>query len=152
MVAFSSYAPLRLIGVEISPRFREELVEKLKGLPIKVEIFGDDAKDMKSFLPDVSVDSILAVNVVYFLDPLEEYAVEMSRVLKVGGKVLLAVKSSAMLGHSDVFRNTDNGKIKAIFQQAGFLISEEKVKFRNPLADYTAIYATKQCKQNAEIS
>lgn len=145
-----AHSPSRLIGVEISPKFREELKMKIKASNIKVntvndvEVYGDDARDMKAFLSPNSVDNLLAVNVVYFLDPLQSYAEEMYRVMKVGGRGLLACKPAAAMGHDDVFKNKDFDKVVTVFKQAGFDVTREEVKLGNPLADYTAINICKR--------
>lgn len=73
----STYHPKRLIAIEISSRFRNELSQ----LPIKLDVYGNDAKDMSSFLEANSVDKIYGMNVVYFLHPLEEYTKELYRIM-----------------------------------------------------------------------
>ena len=68
--------PGRLIGVEISSRFRAMITDQ--NIP-GAELYGNDAIDMSSFIPSNSVDTMVAMNVVYFLDPLSAYAKEFKR-------------------------------------------------------------------------
>ena len=43
-------------------------------------------------LENESIDKVLAVNVIYFLDPLDSYLREILRVLKPGGRVMFGCK------------------------------------------------------------
>jgi SAM-dependent methyltransferase len=123
--------------VEVSEQFRNELT-KLE-LPVKLELHGSDAKDMSAFLGNDSVDRLLAVNVLYFLHPLSTYAAELSRVMKPGGRAVLACKRTAMLGHSDVFKNKDIKEMVRVFKDAGFVVSTEFFDLGGPALDYTSI-------------
>lgn len=129
--------PARLVAVEISEQFRNDLVKL--SLPVKLELHGSDARDMSAFLPDDSVDRLLAVNVVYFLDPLPLYVKEIKRVMKPGGRAILACKRTATLGHPDVFKNKDIKEIVRLFGDAGFTVTTEFFDLGGPALDYTSI-------------
>lgn len=134
--------PERLIGVEISPRFRAELTNL--DLPVNPEIRGEDAIDMSAFVQAGSVDRLLAVNVVYFLDPLADYAAEMHRVMTAGGRALLACKFHLIQGtHDQVFVNKDKAAIVAVFEAAGFTVSAEDIDLGARAANYTALHLQK---------
>ena len=140
--ALASCEPKRLIGVEISARFRQELAAL--SLPTNLEIHGEDALDMSGFLDTGSVDRLLAVNVVYFLDPLTDYAVELFRVMGPGSRGLLACKSALIQsGHDNVFINKNLQAISKTFENSGFRVSAEDIDLRHPMASYTAIHLAK---------
>lgn len=140
--ALAAAKPKRLVGVEISPRFRAEL--SAVQLPVKLELFGEDAIDMRAFLSDGAVDRLLAVNVVYFLDPLPAYAAELYRVMATGGQGILACKLDRVQdNHDDVFVNKDQKAIVGTFEDAGFTVSAEAVDLGDPLKNYTAIHIRK---------
>ena len=71
-----------IIGVEISAEFRRNLL-KMK-LPKNIVILENDAKDLSNRVPDGSIDKLLAINVIYFLKPVEQYILEFKRILKKG--------------------------------------------------------------------
>lgn len=108
-----------------------------------VEVYGDDAKDMSSFINNNTIDKLLAVNVIYFLNPLRSYADEMYRIMKKGGKGVIVSKKTAMFGHSDIFINKNINEIATTFKEAGFNVSVEKVELGNPILNYTAIILVK---------
>lgn len=140
--ALAAGRPKRLIGVEVSARLRQELAGL--GLSVDHEIRSDDAIDMSGFLADGSVDRLLAVNVVYFLDPLADYAAELFRVMAPGSRGLLACKFDAIkAGNDNVFLNKDQQTVSGIFENAGFGVSSEKIDSGDPLASYTAMHLTK---------
>jgi cyclopropane fatty-acyl-phospholipid synthase-like methyltransferase len=133
--------PARLVGVEISARFRHELARLAPSLPLRPEIHEHDAIDMSGFLGDASVDRLLAVNVVYFLDPLPAYAAELARVLKPGARGLLAGKFRAVArARSEIFVNSDPGAIIECFTEAGFAVHSEKIELKPAAASYTALH------------
>mmetsp|Transcript_32880 Transcript_32880/g.46719 ORF Transcript_32880/g.46719 Transcript_32880/m.46719 type:complete len:236 (+) Transcript_32880:112-819(+) len=121
--------PSRIVCVEISQDFRDELEKVKAGLEYqdRVEIYPDDCKAMP-FLEDESVDKIFAMNVVYFLDPLEEYLTEIRRVLKPGGVVSFGCKFPALPKDSDVFINVEEEIIVEKMEQAGFEVKSTFVK------------------------
>ena len=142
-----------ITAVEISPEFQEILLRRIptlqdvrsvsceatdaanakhlsegKGAP-KMQLSGLDGKDLSSLFPAASsVDLLLAVNVVYFLDPLEDYAREMYRLLKGGGSgskqgIGLLVCFNGCLGQPrHAFVNTNAAKIARVFESAGFAV------------------------------
>ena len=137
----ASGKPKRLVAVEVSARFRQELAAL--ELPIGLEVRGDDAVDMSAFLETGSIDRMLAVNVVNFLDPLADYAAELFRVMAPGGRGLLASKSAIERAHDGVFVNKDQQAIMAAFEQSGFRVSSEDIDLADPVANYTAGHLTK---------
>jgi SAM-dependent methyltransferase len=138
--------PQRIVGVEISPVFRDDLAALQAELPVladRLEIVSNDAKEL-DFLPDASVDKIFALNVVYFLDPLEVYLTELHRILKPGGLLVLACKfpSIAKLP-DDIFVNKDEVKIVAAMEAKGFAVTSTLVDVGGPLYDYTELKGIK---------
>ena len=141
----------QLVGIEISDDLRCQVGQKFfKEIQNKELILvGTDCKDMSNIFPlDGSVDCILAVNVVYFLHPLEEYLQEMYRVLKPDtGRIILSCKIPLSLQSSDsentssVFKNMDYGRISVQCKDAGFKVDVENVNFgeNSSMNDFTLI-------------
>jgi len=115
--------PAKIIGVEISPSFRKELAstyadETQRGT---LEIVADDAAVfMKASLQNESIDRIIAVNVIYFLNPIDTYMHEFYRVLKPGGIIVFAVKEAAKKNTPLVFVNVDWDECVNAMTRAGF--------------------------------
>ena len=134
----AQHTPKRIVAVEISERFRGILTDL--DIPM-MEIHGHDARDMSSFLHRGSVEKFLAMNVVYFLDPLEVYAREMKRILRRGrGRGLVGLKPSVIAGgNDDIFKNKNVTLIKRVFEKVGFKVEEEFVNMGTDLESYVAL-------------
>lgn len=137
--------PKRIVNVEISPEFRKEL-ETMKAtlkpdIADRVEIHGDDCITMP-YLEDASVDRIFGMNVVYFLDPLAEYAQEFHRVLKPAvGSVTFGCHLNMLPENTKEFVNTEEEPIVKLLEEAGFSVEVER--HLEP-SDWTEIKATKK--------
>jgi len=144
--------PSRIVLVEISEDYRSELGrivnDELTPLPdsTKIEIHGDDCKNMSSFLQDNSVDKIFAMNVVYFLDPLPEYLNELLRVLKPGGVVVFGCKFKMVPQNNEVFVNVEQDPIVKMMEGVGFQVNTEPVEVSTdePTQNYVEIKGTKK--------
>jgi cyclopropane fatty-acyl-phospholipid synthase-like methyltransferase len=131
--------PGRLVAVEISAKFRSIIKDQnISGL----ELYDKDAIDMSSFIQSNSVDKLLAMNVVYFLDPFESYAKEMKRILKreTGLGILGCKPKAIMTGHDHVFKNKSVSEIKKTLSEVGLQVKEEFVNLDNPVESYIALY------------
>jgi len=127
--AIFSSEPDTVIGIEISPSFRNELSTKFASeMQSKtLVVSGDDAiQYLTKHVADGSVNRILGSNVVYFLNPLDRYLTEFYRVLQPGGTLVFAVKDmvkkqavSTAAGPS-AFVNTDWDACLVAMEQAGF--------------------------------
>ena len=78
--------PNQIKVIEISSIFRNQLKEKFGN---KIELFENDAKNLKGIINNNSMDKILLINVIYFLNPLDSYLKEFKRILKKDGTILL---------------------------------------------------------------
>lgn len=147
----------KYIGIEISPSFRQQLEEVKKELQQQrqecaadaastISIHGDDAKDMSEFLDDASVDKMFGMNVVYFLDPLEEYLHEFHRVLVPGGTLVFGCKFQSVKDAQHPFVNTVEEPIVARMKHAGFEVTSTKVDLGDPAINYVAIKGVKASK------
>lgn len=128
--------PKRIVCVEISERFRLELQNKIKilegellptGSKLPVEIHENDCKEMP-YLDNSSVDKILGMNVVYFLDPLSLYLKEFHRVLKDGGYITFGCKFGLLPEDSKEFVNIDADRIVSAMEEEGFRVEKSYVK------------------------
>jgi ubiquinone/menaquinone biosynthesis C-methylase UbiE len=142
--------PARIILVEISDDFRRQLLRVVNhDIPEKfrsrIEVHGHDCKHMH-FLSDNSVDTIFAMNVVYFLNPLSDYLEEIHRVLKPGGFVVFGCKFMLTPKDSSVFVNVDEDIVKEAMQKAGFLFSKEDVIVSNeePIKNFVELKGIKK--------
>ncbi len=134
-----AFAPGRLVAVEISERFREELAAS--DIADRIEIRADDARDLSSCLADGSVDRLLAVNVIYFLEPLGEYARELRRLLQPEGMALLVCKPQLLKGSDpSIFVNKDMSVVRDVLEAEGLTVRQEQVDLEDPRSSYLALW------------
>jgi ubiquinone/menaquinone biosynthesis C-methylase UbiE len=127
-----------IIGVEISAEFRRNLL-KMK-LPKNIVILENDAKDLSKEIPDGSIDKLLAINVIYFLKPIEEYILEFKRILKKGGIGYLGCKFESIKNFDiEVAPNRDEGAIITQLLNLGFSASSEFIDLGEDRSRYTLI-------------
>lgn len=137
------YEPSQVFGVEISETYRKKLKRKFENQ--NVSIFSNDAKDLTDVLSDATVDKILAVNVVYFLEPLDLYIKEFHRIMKKGSTGILACKFNGVASFDDsVAVNKDIEFVISSFAKGGFAISHTDVDLGKDFSKYTAISITKR--------
>ena len=78
------------------------------------------------YVASSTVDAIFAMNVVYFLAPLDEYLKEIMRVLKPGGVVIFGYKAGVVNGNKNHFVNTDITQIVSAMAAAGFADAKQE--------------------------
>ncbi len=129
---------INIIGIEISAEFRRNLL-KMK-LPKNIVILENDAKDLRKEIPDGSIDKLLAINVIYFLKPIEEYILEFKRILKKGGIGYLGCKFESIKNFDiEVAPNRDEGAIITQLINLGFSASSEFIDLGEDRSRYTLI-------------
>ena len=128
----------KIIGIEISAEFRKKLLNKQ--LPKNIVILDNDAKDLSNEIPDGSIDKLLAINVIYFLKPIEEYILEFKRILKRGGIGYLGCKFESIKNFDiEVAPNRDEGAIITQLLNLGFSASSEFIDLGEDRSRYTLI-------------
>ncbi len=128
----------KIIGIEISAEFRKKLLNKQ--LPKNIVILDNDAKDLSNEIPDGSIDKLLAINVIYFLKPIEEYILEFKRILKKGGIGYLGCKFESIKNFDiEVAPNRDEGAIITQLINLGFSASSEFIDLGEDRSRYTLI-------------
>ena len=128
----------KIIGIEISAEFRKKLLNKQ--LPKNIVILENDAKDLSKEIPDSSIDKLLAINVIYFLKPIEEYILEFKRILKTGGIAYLGCKFESIKNFDiEVAPNRDEGAIITQLLNLGFSASSEFIDLGENRSRYTLI-------------
>ena len=128
----------KIIGIEISAEFRKKLLNKQ--LPKNIVILENDAKDLSNEIPDGSIDKLLAINVIYFLKPIEEYILEFKRILKKGGIGYLGCKFESIKNFDiEVAPNRDEGAIITQLLNLGFSASSEFIDLGEDRSRYTLI-------------
>ena len=133
----------KIIGIEISAEFRKKLLNKQ--LPKNIVILENDAKDLSKEIPDGSIDKLLAINVIYFLKPIEEYILEFKRILKKGGIGYLGCKFESIKNFDiEVAPNRDEGAIITQLLNLGFSASSEFIDLGEDRSRYTFIRFEKQ--------
>ena len=133
----------KIIGIEISAEFRKKLLNK--NLPKNIAILENDAKDLSNEIPDGSIDKLLAINVIYFLKPIEEYILEFKRILKKGGIGYLGCKFESIKNFDiEVAPNKDERAIINTLSNLGFNVSSEFVDLGEDRSRYTFIRFEKQ--------
>ena len=128
----------KIIGIEISAEFRKKLLNKQ--LPKNIVILENDAKDLSKEIPDGSIDKLLAINVIYFLKPIEEYILEFKRILKKGGIGYLGCKFESIKNFDiEVAPNRDEGAIITQLLNLGLSASSEFIDLGEDRSRYTLI-------------
>ena len=129
---------INIIGIEISAEFRRNLL-KMK-LPKNIVILENDAKDLSKEIPDGSIDKLLAINVIYFLKPIEEYILEFKRILKKGGIGYLGCKFESIKNFDiEVAPNRDERAIISQLSNLGFNASSDFIDLGEDRSRYTLI-------------
>ena len=128
----------KIIGVEISAEFRRNLL-KMK-LPKNIVILENDAKDLSNRVPNGSIDQLFAINVIYFLKPVEQYILEFKRILKKGGIGYLGCKFESIKNFDiEVAPNRDEKAIISQLSKLGFNASSDFIDLGEDRSRYTLI-------------
>ena len=136
-------SPKRLIAIEISKRFIKE-IKKLR-FSEKIEIYEIDLIDTSNFIQDETIDYIIAINVIYFLNPLDNYLNEIYRILNKNGKAFFVCKEVPMKrGNKKIFINNNLENIINSIKNNGFKINIEKIFFKDKISNYIAIVIKKK--------
>ena len=131
-----------IISIEVSDTFRNKLIQKFKNQ--NVTILSNDAKNLSDIVKDNSFDKLLAVNVIYFLHPIIDYAREFFRILKINGLGVLVCKFEGIKNFDDKVSPNKNLKdIVKAFEKAGFGVKTEFIKSNDTQKEYHAIYLRK---------
>ena len=134
--------PKKIFALEISKTFLADLRSNFHDE--RIEVLGKDAKDLRGFIENETVDKILLINVIYFLDPIKEYLSEFERILKMNGTILITGKfGPASKMDKSVFKNTDLSGLLSILENY-FDVSSEFVDLGEPISQYHAIKLTKK--------
>ncbi len=106
LVEIIKRSPRKIYAIEISKKFRDVLHSKFSDQNISV--LGNDAKDLSDVVENNSIDKLILINVIYFLNPLDDYLKEFKRVIKKNGKILVVSKFHlAKTFDQSIFQNTD---------------------------------------------
>ena len=132
--------PKKIKVIEISPIFRNHLKNKFGK---KIEVYENDAKNLKGIINNSSIDKILLINVIYFLNPLELYLNELKRILNKDGTIFIAGKFEAVRTFDDnVFQNKKISELLKVLKKF-FKVSYEFVDLGDLNSRYYAIYLKK---------
>ena len=132
--------PKKIKVIEISPIFRNHLKNKFGK---KIEVYDNDAKNLKGIINNSSIDKILLINVIYFLNPLELYLKELKRILNKDGTIFIAGKFEAVKTFDDnVFQNKKITELLKVLKKF-FKVSYEFVDLGDLNSRYYAIYLKK---------
>ena len=129
--------PKQIKVIEISPIFRNHLKNKFGN---KIQLYENDAKNLKGIINNSSIDKILLINVIYFLNPLDLYLKELKRILNKNGTIFIAGKFEAVKTFDDsVFQNKKITGLLKILKKF-FKVSYEFVDLGDLNSRYYAIY------------
>ena len=129
--------PKKIKVIEISPIFRNHLKNKFGK---KIEVYENDAKNLRGIINNSSIDKILLINVIYFLNPLELYLKEFKRILNKDGTIFIAGKFEAVKTFDDnVFQNKKITELLKVLKKF-FKVSYEFVDLGDLNSRYYAIY------------
>ena len=132
--------PKKIKVIEISPIFRNHLKNKFGK---KIEVYKNEAKNLRGIINNSSIDKILLINVIYFLNPLELYLNELKRILNKDGTIFIAGKFEAVKTFDDnVFQNKKITELLKVLKKF-FKVSYEFVDLGDLNSRYYAIYLKK---------
>ena len=132
------YTSKDIYAVEISEVFRRQL--RALNLPKNIFILGNDASDLKDEISDNTVNKLLGVNLVYFLNPLNLYLNEFFRILKPGGLGFFACKFDNIQGFDEtVAPNKSEVQVIAALAKAGFETTSDFIDLGDENSRYTTI-------------
>ena len=132
--------PKKIKVIEISPIFRNHLKNKFGK---KIEVYENDAKNLKGIINNSSINKILLINVIYFLNPLDLYLKELKRILNKDGTIFIAGKFEAVKTFDDnVFQNKKITELLKVLKKF-FKVSYEFVDLGDLNSRYYAIYLKK---------
>ena len=116
-----------VMRAELERVVREDLPESVRASDTLIEVHGEDCRSMP-YLGDDSVDTVFAMNVVYFLDPLRDYLGELHRVLKPGtGEIVWGCKFDKVPKDNEVFVNVREDEIVRMMEETGFEVTSEAI-------------------------
>ena len=144
--------PGNYAGIDISKTMIKKARRKNKSLIRvgKVKLFKSDANNLA--FDNASFDKVLTVNTIYFWDEPEGVMIEIKRVLKPGGKFVVALNTKdAMEGSEYVkerFKLYNIKKVERLFRNSGFISvrsTYKKLKVEDVLCMEGSI-ATETCQ------
>jgi len=129
--------PKTIYAIEISEKCRNILKSKFDDE--NLIILENDAKDLKNIIQSNSIDRLLLINVIYFLDPIERYLQEFKRIIKDDGIILISGKFDATKDFDEtVFKNIQLGSLLESLDDY-FQVSCEYVDLGEERSQYHAI-------------
>ena len=140
---------LAIVGLgNIGLNLYKHLIKNKKSIIEKNNVFFDikyvSAKSLSDIIKDDSFDKLLAVNVIYFLHPIIDYAREFFRILKIDGLGILVCKFEGIKNFDDkVAPNKNLEDIVKTFEKVGFAVETEFIKSNDAQKEYHAIYLRK---------
>ncbi|MDC1087301.1 rRNA adenine N-6-methyltransferase family protein [Alphaproteobacteria bacterium] len=135
----------KIVSIEVSDSFRSKLIQRFKNQ--NVTILSNDAKNLSDVVKSNTFDKLLAVNVIYFLNPIKEYAEEFFRILNVNGLGLLVCKFEGIKNFDNkVAPNKNLHDIVKTFENVGFSVQTEFIDSKDLQKGYHAIYLRKKYK------
>ena len=123
--------PEYVYAIEVSESFRSLLASDpyfSQAVESRVLTIRGDTGPRYPDIPSASIDRILGMNVLTFLNPLRDYVDEVYRVLKPGGFVVWGNKDVAKAGHPHVFVNTDWDACAAMMADAGLEVTRTSAR------------------------
>ena len=129
--------PRKILAIEISSIFRKLLKNKFSNEDIK--IINCDAKNLKHYINDKTIDKLLLINVIYFLDPIEIYLDEFKRILKDDGVVLIAGRFKAVQSFDKkIFKHIELNSLLKVLNKH-FLVTCNYIDLNKHNTKYQAI-------------
>lgn len=119
----------RVTGVEVSEAMLARARRRFRGAVAQLRVRLVQASAEALPLADASADAALSLNSVYFWPDPEGAFGELARVVRPGGRLLVAFEPPEELrkwpGHRHGFRLWEVSEVRALMEQAGFELVEE---------------------------
>jgi ubiquinone/menaquinone biosynthesis C-methylase UbiE len=116
----------RIAGVDVSEDMRDMASRRCAGLARTVDLFAGDTRRLP--FEDASFSRALAVHLLYFWEEPDEHLTEIYRVLRRGGRLVLAFRDKADPASADFpeppYRFYSRDEVVGLLGAAGFSVIE----------------------------
>jgi len=147
---FALEPKLTVAGVDFSEDMYDEAKTLNSGLIDSGKLSVHCAGTSSLPFPDASFDFVIAINVIYFLDPPEPHLKEICRVLKTGGSFLIGFRPRHAVEHLEFTKQNfilyESNELKDLLGKSGFEVVKEKTNsYQKISVDETELEVTDSC-------
>lgn len=141
---------ISVAGVDFSDDMCQEAKTQNQGLIHSGKLSIHCAETSSLPFPDASFDLVIAINVIYFLDPPEVHLKEIYRILKTGGSFLIGFRPRHAVEHLEFTKQNfilyESDELRKLAEENGFEVKNEQTKSYKKLSvDETELTVKDSC-------